>query len=28
MKITGTKVGLLINYREKALKNGIRRSVL
>lgn len=28
MKITGTKVGLLINYREKALKDGIRRLVL
>ncbi|HAY99412.1 MAG TPA: hypothetical protein DCY38_01300 [Opitutae bacterium] len=28
MKITSTKVGLLINYLEKALKNGIRRLVL
>lgn len=28
MKITGCKVGLLINYKEKVLKNGIRRLVL
>jgi GxxExxY protein len=28
MKITGSNVGLLINYKEKILKNGIRRLVL
>jgi len=28
MKITGCKVGLLINYKEKILKNRIRRLVL
>jgi len=28
MKITGCKVGLLINYRQKVLKDGIKRLVL
>jgi len=28
LKITGCRVGLLINYREKVLKDGIKRIVL
>jgi len=28
LKITGCRVGLLINYREKFLKNGIKRIVV
>ena len=28
MKLSGKKVGLLINFNEKVLKNGIKRFVL